>query len=246
MNLPSPRLYSITSCKYDLGNNSKYLDSGPVFSNEATSYIVPSKNLNINKSIIIDNVVAGYQYDPDASSTSPTAYEIEYFEKDIAPGEIICGPQLSYVKNSKIIKTENSIASTSLDIKHLTNDEVLVKNGPYTFNSYYGSGQCGLCTRGALKVIYTDLKNATSGVAFSFHSVFDTNDVDFKISSDWKKIIEYDYGPDENAKNPYDLSKYRWSSTNYCFNSQTHIYDECGKDMKAKPPTPRIFSPEAE
>ncbi len=238
------RQYSITSCKYDLGSN--YGISKPVFSDGAVPYILPSDNLNIDKTLMIDNTIQGYQHDP--SGSSPTVYELNYFEKSIQPGEIICGPQLSYVKNSQILKTENSIASTSLEVKHLSDNEVLVKNGPYTFYSYYGSGQCGACTRGALNVTYLNLKNAISAKAYSFMSVFYSNDVDFQISPDWKKITEYDYGPsenaDKNADNRYDSSLYGWSSTNYCFNNQTYVYDECGKNIKTTPPSPRFFSPQ--
>ncbi len=242
MTLPSSREYYITSCKYELGNN--YGVSKPIFSDLAVPYIIPSKNLNINKTIMIDNTTDGYQYDPNASSTSPTAYEIDnYFEKNISRGETICGSQLSFIKNNKIIKTDISVSSTTLGIKHISNDEILVKNGPYSFYSYYGVGQCGMCVRGALNITYMNMLTGTSTTSYNFYTVFDANDVDFVISPDWKKLIKYEFGPKEEAVDRYDSDKYIWTSISYCYNDTAHIYEECASNKNATPPSPRHFSP---
>ena len=235
--LTEPRQYYITSCKYDLGEHYNYDE--PVFSGQAVPYIIPSQDLNINKAINIDNNTQGYQYDPDASSTSPTAYTLEYFEKDINTKEIACGPQLAYVKDSQIIKVNNPdytmllesvVQSKYLDVKHLNENEILIKSGPYTSYNYYGSGQCGICDRLSLSMTYIDLKKATSSIAFFNYSIIDENIVEFKLSSDWKKIIQYEYGPNKDIDNKSDSIKYSWSSTTYCLNNKTHIYDECGKN----------------
>ena len=250
--LTEPRQYYITSCKYDLGDHYNYDE--PVFSEQAVSYIIPSQNLNINKTIKIDNNIQGYQYGPDASSTSPTVYDLVYFEKDINNKEIICGPQLAYVKDSQITKVYQSaydnlqptigsvVQSKHLDLKYLNENEILIKSGPEASYSYYGSGQCGACDRVSFSMTYIDLKNSTSTTAFFHYSIIDENDVDFKVSSNWKKITQYEYGPNKNTTNLYDSSAYSWTSTDYCLNNQTHIYDECGKNNNAIAPQLRTFS----
>ena len=240
--LPKPKQYSITSCKYKLSDNGDF--SAPSFSDRAVPYIFPSDNQNIDTDFMVDNMIHGYQYNPDASSTSPTAYSLGYFEKEIGAGDSICGPKLAYRNGSNIIYSDTIATSSSIEAKRISDDGVLVKSGPFSFSSYYGSGQCGACTRGKFTIVYFDLKNSTTTTAFSFETVFDSNDVDFDIAKDWMKITEYDYDQPIGDKEPFDYKNYVWSSTDYCFNGKTHTYDQCGHMDKASPPSPRNFSPE--
>ncbi|HVM76956.1 MAG TPA: hypothetical protein VMU07_02270 [Candidatus Paceibacterota bacterium] len=243
--LPQMRDYSITSCHYNLGDN--FSASAPLFSDSAASYFMPGSNTTINQTIVLDNTKEGYQYDPDPSGTSPTAYPFYYFEHAVQPGEIICGPRLAYESNGQIVSTDYGITSTTVAVEHISPDEVLVKNGPYVWYSYYGSGQCGACARGTFAVYYLNLKTMTSTRAYSFGATFDANDADFQVSPDWKKITEYDFGPplgmSESDPKYFDPTYYVWSSTNYCFNATTHVYDACGSNASATPPSPRNFQP---
>lgn len=232
-----PRQYSITSCGYDLSDNHDI--PGPTFSSYAVPYILPGNSLNIDKTLLVDNTIEGYQFNP--GSISPTIYEINHFEKNVQPGEIVCGPKLAYIKNSRVLKTDSIINQTSLGVKHISDDEILVKNGPYTSYSYYGSGYCGLCRLGNFSVNYLDFKKLTSVKAYSFESILDANNADFQVSPDWKKITEYDGRFIESTDNLNDTNSYNWSSINHCFNEATYVYDECGTNSNVAPPSPEFF-----
>nr|MBA3550945.1 hypothetical protein [Patescibacteria group bacterium] len=61
-------------------------------------------------------------------------------------------------------------------------------------------------------------------------------DFDYSLSLDWNKITIFD-----GVTSFDDYATTTWSSRDYCFNTATHFYDECGTQEAIAEPFPRNF-----
>lgn len=239
--LPVPRVYSLTTCRYDSENVVIY--TGPKrdslgSSKQSKKYYFPTNGSEVDKLIVLDNEAAGYQYEPKPESKSPIALTASYWTKDIGNNEILCGPWLAYLKNGKVSKTDFVIDSKdNLEVRNLSTGDVLIKEGPRVWWSYYGSGQCGACPRVSLNIFYLNRTGNLLSQAFDYLGIADpgSSDIDIALSPDWNTINIFE------SKTEYteDSEKTTWGQTTFCFKSEKQKYEKCGKKSQVQEPSPR-------
>ncbi len=164
---------------------------------------------------------------------------------NLGPDESLSGPELAYTKDGLTIRTAYSVGTTTLERKSLSDTEVFVKEGPYEYYVQSGS-QCGACAHVAFNIYYFDFSKGTSTLAYSFpFHTYDLNDTDFVISTDWKRITDYEYLPKNDTYDYYNYKiNYQWNATDYCFKyNQTNVFEVCGIRKNVEPPSPRNFTP---
>jgi hypothetical protein len=166
----------------------------------------------------------------------------QYWSKDLGAAETLCGPWLAYLRPAGATQSEFLVDVTdSLETRRLANGDVLVKFGPRVFNSYFGSGQCGGCPRVALSWYYLDRTAGTVTEAFAYSGIaeFESSDVDIAIAPDWSELTVFEGRADPST--PDLLMK--WTSVTSCFRAASHKFEECRRDARAVPPSPRHLNP---
>jgi hypothetical protein len=184
---------------------------------------------------------------------SPEVKLKKYFWKQTEDGTFVCGPTLSWWKNERT-KRSNAGLQTGLPaapdgnsyqvdsehfaVKSLPDHWNLVLSGPTTSDGG-GRGTCGGAPFAVLS-IYALNPSGEFSRAGNIEDEYigcgadSPDDVDFKISSDWKRITHYQaYSENHLGKSVI------WNATDYCL--EGHEYKQCSEEKNVKPPMPRNF-----
>jgi hypothetical protein len=233
LRLDYSRQYHVTPCGYEL----KGLD---IHDELANAYFFPGVATVISDAFILENLKTGYAYQP--SGLSPGIRPTHFFSKQLGPAEFLCGPVLRYkrgdeIKNAKIKDRNVILDGEGFDARRLTEDLLLIKEGPRAYWSRYGSGQCGACPRAGIEFYLLRSNGVFENVFSKEEIVDDGDDYDVQISSDWKRIVIY------RLKVNYDTTKNSdtgtWNDEVYCL--QSNRYEECSPPQHIPPPEPRTL-----
>jgi len=228
--LDPPQLFHLTPCDVPLAGKDKYGDMH-------SAWFVPKANQAFefeSDAFILVNDGAGYQYEPDA--LSPVARPVHYFWHSIGGNEFICGPNLSYRRGDKLLAYDVEVDQDGFDARRMPGGDLLIKVGPRSYNSEFGSGQCGACPR-------TDLRIFRIGADLQIKEMLHLGGIvdngsgasqDFSVSRDWSQVIEYDQSSMDEQGNPGP-----WSSTTWCRGEVA--YHKCDHQEAAEPPDPPVL-----
>jgi hypothetical protein len=153
----------------------------------------------------------------------------------------LSGPQLAFKKDDITMKSDFIVGTTSLHARYISDNEVLVKEGPYQYG-IRSKAQCGGCDRVAFNIYYFDFDKHISTLAYTLENgVYDVNDytqvinVAFVISPNWKKITQYDGMVNK------DQDGMTWTATDFCFNGESHLFVKCGTTKNVSLPAKNDF-----
>ncbi len=221
--LVKPMEFYITPCKYGIED----IHTRQKLSERFKVYILPSRHRDLRTLLVLENEARGYQYEPDNTSHSPIVIKTEFFVKDLGEGEVLCGPQLRYFQDYSIHKSDNIIDSVEyLDTKRLPDDNLLVKDGPRQWHSFYGSGQCGACPRMKINIYYINMDTGWIVQALSYTGIIEAgrNDIRISVSNDWRTVGIFECQTDYSEKMPAG----RWNNIKtFCFDENTRTYQIC-------------------
>jgi len=232
--LSAPRTFSISPCD----NKPEQHD---LYGTKYESWYFPTqpgKDAVLQSTFALINPAGGYMYDP--AGVSPGAEATGYFWKQLANGAFVCGPDLSWRKDSDLKRTKFNLDAPYFKALELPDGWSLLRSGPFiTLHSIFGSGQCGACQIMGFQVLAVspqgvvtsalDLDEDMSGEGNAAQAT------DLAIAPDWKRITLYREFVDENHAD----AKPNWTSTTYCLAG--HAYTQCGESKNAKPPDPPNF-----
>jgi hypothetical protein len=230
LELSTPKHYQLSACGGDLKVQDKYGDSLP-------GWFVPRVDNGfgwISKAFAITNEAFGYMYGPDG--LSPVVHEQDFFFKGIDQGEWICGPKLTYKKDDAVHTFDAFVDHEGFNLKKLDNGSMLVKVGPRTYYSTFGSGACGACPRTDLRIFSID-KNWNLKKAIGLGGVIGSPTLesqDITVSTDWNTVTQYD-----GKFADQEFEKLSWSSTTYCRKGLE--FEQCGKKNNVQPPNPPVL-----
>jgi len=256
--------YFITPCKYDIPNfgsdvmaPNAWHDSpvrDPLYPNlgaskSASIYFIPTASRDVRRLLLLDNEAGGYFWRPEPGIYSPIVSAITYYTTKIGTAEAFCAPQLSYVKNDKIYKSNYFINHAPFEIKKKSDSVILVKEGPEDFQTRFASGYCGACPWAMLKMYFVDAVTGEIKQAFEYEERLegsednDIVDIDIHVSESWDTltVFEEHLSYDTDDKKRKEESR-EWSATKYCFNRTSKTYEECGEEYPSPPPSYRVLS----
>jgi hypothetical protein len=139
----------------------------------------------------ITNEALGYMYEPDG--LSPIAFQKNFFYKQVAPDEWVCGPEFKYRKGTEIKDYDRQIDEQGLEVRKLPDGVVLVKEGPFHAYSTFGSGQCGGCATAHL-AIYAIGNDRKLAELLEFSDFVDESKLvaeQIEVSPDWNTVSRY-------------------------------------------------------
>lgn len=252
--LPRPREYFLSPCRY--GTETVVLESDSLVyfrvpSEDAVRYIRPGSERDLRSLLLLDNVAAGYQYEPYETSLSPAVFEARYYTRRLADDELLCGPVLAHRRGDRVSSTVDSTHANSqlrsggadmvvpefyLEPREHGDSGLLIKEGPRVFFSYYGSGQCGACPRIGLDIYHVDRRSGEITAAFSYTRVVDYRNVDILVSEDWREVTVFEA--------PIDMEEpeqWTWRSTRHCLAEGEIQYRVCGERDSVPAPPLRLW-----
>jgi hypothetical protein len=201
-----------------------------------TAYFFPSQEELVRKTLALDNYRAGYAYEP--AGLSPEVGSSEFFWKNVAPGEYLCGPPLRYYKggagtdlksgfNGHKRQSALYIDKDDFDVHRLPGGPLLIRNGPRTtILTRFGTGTCGACPVGELAVYSLD-QNLKLSELLNLSDVVgnELDDMDIQISPAWDRVGLYRHKQDAET----------WDDEFYCLKGTS--YEKCGT-AQTPPPEP--------
>jgi hypothetical protein len=221
--LPVPRLYKITHCEYPLKARDAYFDEHP-------AWFLPAASDIVNEAFIVQNYTAGYQYAP--GGLSPVVRPTKYSERQVDPGEYVCGPELAFNKAGKTTFFDAVMDDPDFQVKRLPDGSLLVKEGPVVSHSEFGSGACGACPHAVLDM-HRITPDGKYELAFELNETVDggtISDAEVEVSADWNRITVYrETQPEGKAA--------RWSSETFCMAGTQ--FKPCGSKKNAPAPKER-------
>jgi hypothetical protein len=252
--LPRPREYFLSPCRY--GTETVVLESDSLVyyrfpSEDAVRYIRPGSERDLRSLLLLDNVAAGYQYEPDETSLSPAVFEARFYTRRLADDELLCGPVLAHRRGDRVSTTVDSTRMDSrlwsggadmvvpefyLEPRDLGESGLLIKEGPRVSFSYYGSGQCGACPRIGLDIYHVDRMTGEITAAFSYARVADYQNVDILVSDDWREVTVF-----EAPIYTEEPEQWTWRSTKHCLPEGELQYRVCEEQDSVPAPPLRLW-----
>ncbi len=229
-----PRQYTISECAYPpIG-----LD---FVSKPLPGYFFPGESLVVTHTFVLENYRGGYAYKPEG--LSPGTRATNFFSRELAPGEYLCGPALRHFKAGKgsdfTLAGQEGRRAVIVDkanfaIHKLPSGTLLVRNGPQSSYSLFGSGQCGACPRVELQV-YSIAPGLGIKRLINIYDLIGNfiDDMDVQLSADWERISVY-RSHSEYASDGHPVG---WEDEFYCLRQET--YQKCGTQAHNPPPEPR-------
>ncbi len=240
--LPNPRHYQLSACEFEKKDPQSLLWFNGV---PQVSYIFPTTSTILTSFLSLMNSAAGYQYQPGNDTLSPIVDVATAWTKQIGGGRTLCGPKLALATEKGVAYSEKTeVPEANVTTKVLPDGSMLIKDGPRSYGSHYGSGQCGGCPRVTLSMLYFDPQKNTLTKAFEQGGMIDEPyDMDMVVSPDWQKIEIYNSQVDHNNESKeYEEPTVTWDRNSYCWSNMTHKFDACGVAKNVSPPSPRAFS----
>jgi hypothetical protein len=221
--LERPKEYAISPCHYPVVGLGFNEDAVP-------GYFMPMADEVIAKTLILENLRAGYQYTPFGASPHPAV--TEFFGKQLQNGDYVCGPLLRIYHDDKGVDVPAIVQHDSFDVLELPGG-ILVRGGPKTTTlSPYGAGQCGSCSMAEL-TIYAITKNLSVRTALDIREDDeDPVNTHINVAKDWSRVgvyVQNSFNKDTQTYNP----NAPWHDRFYC--RQGMAYHRCGT---AKTPPP--------
>lgn len=215
-----------------------YLDP----SDSSVVYYRPADSLALRRAIVLDVPAHGYQYEPEPSSSALVASTMSFWSLPLGDGEMLCGPHLAYAHGKDTTRSELVVdLPDSVAARRLSPNEILIKAGPRTFSTYYGSGQCGACARVSLQLFHVDRASGALTPAFSYRGIaeFDVSDIDVELSPDWREVTVFEGRLDPSD----DSTRTTWHATTHCYRPATRTYELCRDRDDIAPPAKRRVVP---
>ena len=162
--------------------------------------------------------------------------------RQLSPGTTLCGPALALrTPQGVATSTATEVPETDIATKTFPDGSMLIKDGPRTYGSHYGSGQCGGCPRVAFDILYFDPHKNSLTTVFRQGGIIDMPQyqIDFTISDDWRNVDTYSTQPGDYDKSGDQIIT--WNRSRRCWNASSHIYDQCGDTKNVQPPDPPHF-----
>jgi hypothetical protein len=222
-------------------------------SERAALLMIPDRSQELVRLVVLDNEARGYQYEPDPAAVSPAAFEADYSSIDLGEGEFLCTPFLTYRKGELVSAAaaqtgtgegspwELLVDSRHLETRRLDDGDLLVKQGPRVWWSYYGSGQCGACPRAGIDLYHIEAATGRVTPALNVVTVAsgDGNDIEIDLSPDWLGVTVYRSMTDWDIEPPSTT----WKATSYCFQDSGDAgpsYEVCGEEEPVPEPAKRL------
>ncbi len=226
--LASPRQYQIGDCAHRPSAKDIYGDQ------EYQLYYRPGPNNVVNNTFFLHNTARGYQYEPQGMS--PVVEKVDWFAKKISDHEWVCGKQLAYRRDDKVVWSEFTL-DPNFETKRLPDGTLLINDQPRVDYSYFGSGQCGACARPGITIYRVPPSGVTIDTALAWGDVVgnEVDDADIHVAPDWSKVTIFEEFT--NLDKPDDPAK--WRSETFCLQGST--YNSCAKQENVPEPKPRIL-----
>ncbi|MBL8233945.1 MAG: hypothetical protein JNL98_35950 [Bryobacterales bacterium] len=221
----SPRKFRLGACAYPLTLRDIYFESLP-------GWFLPSRGAQVQEAFVIQNTVRGYLYEP--GGLSPVIRTTRFFERRVAEGEYVCGPELAWRDGEKFSSYSVLLEPERFDARKQSDGSVIVKAGPVVTYSEFGSGMCGACPRVRVDLVRL-VPNRPIEELWKVYEVVDNGrleDIDVHIAADWRKFTIFRLpGLGENEGN--------WQAEDYC--RVPKGYAVCGTRANVRPPSPRVI-----
>lgn len=253
--LAQPREYRVTRC--GLGDRAAIIRPRPTSAFRVPSasrgvVFRPVDDRDLLELVILDNEAGGYLYTPDSTIASPVAFSADFYVHDLEDGSALCGPVLAY--HSETVQTQPRLerlvwagssiadgdpvfAEHQLETRRLPDGNLLVKEGPWIWMSYYGSGQCGGCPRVSVGVHHLDTATGELTAALSLSVVAEYFDTEISVSADWTEVTAYESQRDYEQ----DVETVTWTATTHCYQPGDRRYDVCTVESSAGEPTQQLW-----
>ncbi len=236
--LDPPVSFFVTPCNLPLTGRDKRGEEHP-------TWILPNPDpahTDVADTFIVVNDAAGYRYEPEG--LSPTVLVTHHFWKSVGKDEWVCGPEMTYTNGGRSFETSSEIGEEGFDTKRLPDGTLLIKDGPRAKYSEFGSGECGACPTGDLRIFALG-KDMLPYEALSIGDFVGgwgrpLVSEDISVSPDWSQVTQYDLRGDDEQSSV-------WSSTTWCLKANRQIdgtegfiYETCGEKENVRPPDPPV------
>jgi hypothetical protein len=253
--LAQARQYRVTRC--ELGERAAIIRPVPNSAFRVPSVargvvFRPIDDRDLTAVVILDNEAGGYLYTPDSTIASPVAFAAEFYTRDLEDGGTLCGPVLAY--RADTVRTQPKLeqlvwagmsvdgadpvfAEHQLAVRRLPDGSLLVKEGPWIWSSYYGSGQCGGCPRVSVGINHIDTTTGVMTPALLHSVVAEYFDTEMTVSPDWVEVTVYESEHDYEQ----ETETVTWTATTYCYQPGDRRYDVCAVESPAGEPTQQLW-----
>jgi hypothetical protein len=248
--LAQSREYRVTRC--ELGDRAAIIRPHPTSAFRVPSALrgvvfLPVDDRDLLELVILDNEAGGYLYTPDSTIASPVAFRADFYVRNLEDGSTLCGPVLAY--RSETVQTQPRLerlvwagssvadgdpvfAEQPLETRRLPDGNLLVKEGPWIWMSYYGSGQCGGCPRVSVGIHHVDTATGELTAALSHSVVAEYFDTEISVSADWTEVTAYESQRDYEQ----DVETVTWTATTYCYQPEERRFEVCGVESPVPAP----------
>ncbi|MCG8469159.1 MAG: hypothetical protein MJB57_13295 [Gemmatimonadetes bacterium] len=210
--------------------------------------MIPDETGDLRRLIVIDNHASGYQYTPAPETLSPQAFETAFDVLDVGRGERLCAPVLALADASGRVspldwthtgeeRAPQPVGLGDLEVRRRPDGGLFILDGPKTWWSYYGSGQCGACPRVGIRVLHIDPSDGEIHAAFRYTNVAEPGARDFEIevAPDWSEIAIFESLVTDWSADPVTPV---WRVERHCLvETGRPAYESCGAtdDVPAPP-----------
>ena len=211
-------------------------------SDSAVVYYRPGQSTVLRSAIVLDVPAAGYLYEPDPSMSAFNTDAMNFWSLRVGENETLCGPHLAYDRAGVITRSAMVVdLPDSVGVRRIAPNDLLIRAGPRTYFSYYGSGQCGGCARVRLEMFHVDRATGVLTSAFSYHGIAEpeVRDIDIELSADWRELTIFEGKLDVSG----DTTIAKWHATTHCYAPATHKYEPCRERDGVFPPRKRRIVP---
>jgi len=255
VSLALPRQYHLTAC--ELGERAAIIRPSAtsafrVPSAASVTLFRPTDDQDLKELVVLDNEAGGYLYTPDSTIASPVAFAAKFYARDLEDGGTLCGPVLAYRNDA--VRTRPALeqlvwaglsadgadpvfAEHQLDVRRLPDGNLLVKEGPWIWFSYYGSGQCGACPRVTVGIDHIDTRTGKITPALQHTAVAEHYDTEMTVTPDWREVTVYE------SEHDYELETetVSWTATTYCYQPVDRRYDVCAVESPISVPAKELW-----
>jgi hypothetical protein len=224
-----PKRYRLARCGYPLAIDDFWYEK------KLPAYFFQTPKEEIGEVFALENPVAGYQYEPGGAS--PTLVRKALFSRELAPGAVVCGPDLAVRRGDTVAFSPEALRPDFKSAK--VDGGWLLANGPVTgLSSRLGTGVCGACPTISLWVLYVPETDEAPSSAYAGSWQVEDEDVSspsrnarVALADDLRSIRIWTAEPDDARE------KAPWSFARFCYEAKDRTYKQCEERADVPPPT---------